>query len=279
MFTLNCNGRLLVMDRPLIMGIINTTPDSFYEGSRFMDTGGILAQAELMLKDGADILDIGGQSTRPGSDEIGESAEAERVVPAITALRVHFPEAIISVDTYFASVAKQAVDAGASIINDISGGLFDPGMIRMAGTLKVPYVCMHTKGKPSEMQTQAVYEDLIREVLDHFIKQVDACRKAGIKDIIIDPGFGFAKTTDHNFHLLRELHAFKMLDCPILAGLSRKSTIYKTLGTDAAGALNGTTVLNTIALLNGANILRVHDVKQAREAVLLVERMRTAANK
>jgi dihydropteroate synthase len=270
MFTLNCKGRLLVVDKPLVMGIINTTPDSFYEGSRFMDMPGIIRQAEKMLAEGAAILDVGGQSTRPGSMQIGAAEEMERVCSAIETISLHFPDAIISVDTYHASVAQKAVEAGASIVNDISGGNLDEKMMATVAALNVPYVCMHTKGNPADMQQHAVYEDVTREVLDHFIKKIAECRRAGIKDVIIDPGFGFAKTISHNFELLRNLSTLQMLDCLIMAGLSRKSTVYKTLGTDAAGALNGTTVMNTIALLNGANILRVHDVKEATEAVALI---------
>lgn len=270
MFTLNCKGRLLVVDKPLVMGIINTTPDSFYEGSRFMDMQDILRQIEMMLQDGADILDIGGQSTRPGSSQVGVAEEIERVIPVIETIALHFPDAIISIDTYHAQVAQKAIEAGASIVNDISGGDLDKAMLETVGALGVPYVCMHTKGTPENMQKQAVYDDLTREVLDHFIRKIDQCRKAGIKDVIIDPGFGFAKTIRHNFELLRNLGSLQMLDCPIMVGLSRKSTIYKTLGTDAAGALNGTTVMNTIAILNGANILRVHDVKEAVEARALI---------
>ena len=270
MFTFNCKGRLLVVDKPLVMGIINTTPDSFYEGSRFMDMHDILRQAEQMLRDGADILDIGGQSTRPGSSQIGAAEEMDRVIPAIETIALHFPDAIISIDTYHAQVAQKAIDAGASIVNDISGGNFDADMLKTVGSLGVPYVCMHTKGTPDNMQQHAVYDDVTREVLDHFINRIDQCRKAGIKDVIVDPGFGFAKTIRHNFELLRNLGALQMLDCPIMVGLSRKSTIYKTLGTDAAGALNGTTVMNTIAMLNGAHILRVHDVKEAVETRTLI---------
>jgi dihydropteroate synthase len=270
MFTLNCKGRLLVVDKPLVMGIINTTPDSFYEGSRFMDMQDILRQAEKMLAEGAAILDVGGQSTRPGSTQIGAAEEMERVASAIETIALHFPDAIISVDTYHAPVARKAVEAGASIVNDISGGSFDEKMLATVAEMNVPYVCMHTKGSPADMQQHAVYDDVTREVLDYFIKKIAECRRAGIKDLIIDPGFGFAKTISHNFELLRNLSTLQMLDCPVMAGLSRKSTIYKTLGTDSAGALNGTTVMNTIALLNGANILRVHDVKEACEAAALV---------
>jgi dihydropteroate synthase len=276
MFTLNCKGRMLVVDKPLVMGIINTTPDSFYEGSRFVDMQDILRQAEKMLAGGAAILDIGGQSTRPGSEQVGAAEEMERVVSAIETISLHFPDAIISVDTYHSSVARKAVEAGASVVNDISGGSLDECMIETAGSLNVPYICMHTKGTPEDMQRHAEYNDVTREVLDYFIKKVEQCRRAGIKDVIIDPGFGFAKTINHNFELLRNLETLQMLDCPILVGLSRKSTIYKTLGTDAAGALNGTTVMNTIALLNGANILRVHDVKEAVEAIALVSKYKSA---
>ena len=274
MFTLNCKGRLLTVDKPRIMGIINATPDSFYEGSRFLSASDILQQATKMLQDGADILDIGGQSTRPGSAQIGKDEEMERVIPAFEAIVKHFPGVILSIDTYHASVAQKAVEAGASIVNDISGGTMDKEMLTIVGAMQVPYICMHMKGTPENMQQHAQYEDVTREVLDHFIQKKADCLQAGITDVIIDPGFGFAKTIQHNFELLRNLSVLKILQCPILAGLSRKSTIYKTLGTDAAGALNGTTVMNTIALLHGANLLRVHDVKEAKEAVMLIEAMR-----
>jgi dihydropteroate synthase len=252
------------------MGIINTTPDSFYEGSRFMGETGVLKQAEQMLKAGADILDIGGQSTRPNSTLVSAEEEGQRVVGAIESLHYNFPEAIISIDTYYARVAAEAVAAGASIVNDISAGTIDPLMLTTTGRLQVPYVCTHMKGTPATMQQQATYENVTREVLDFFIQKIAECHSAGITDIIIDPGFGFAKTQSHNFTLLKDLAALAMLDKPILIGLSRKSTIYKTLGITAAEALNGTTVLHTVALLNGANILRVHDVKEAKEAIQLV---------
>lgn len=270
MYTLNCKGRLLVVDKPLVMGIINTTPDSFYEGSRFMGEAGLLTQAENMLTAGADILDIGGQSTRPNSTLVTEEEELGRVTGAIAALHARFPEAIISIDTYYARVAAEAVAAGASIINDISGGTIDAAMLPTAGRLQVPYVCTHMKGTPATMLQQARYEDVTREVLDFFIQKTAACKAAGITDIIIDPGFGFAKTHAHNFTLLKNLSVFNVLEMPILIGISRKSTIYKTLGVTPAEALNGTTVLNTIGLMNGAHIVRVHDVKEAKEAVTLV---------
>jgi len=269
MFTLNCKGRLLVIESPVVMGIINATPDSFYEGSRFMGEKNILAQAEKMLKEGADILDIGGQSTRPGSHQLSEEEELKRVIEPIVLLQKNFPEAIISIDTYQSKVAVEAVAAGASIVNDISGGNLDADMLQTVGTLNVPYICMHMQGTPQTMQKEPHYENVTKEVLDFFIHKIDACKKAGIHDVIIDPGFGFGKTIKHNFELLKNLFVFKMLEKPLLLGVSRKSTIYKTLGVTVAEALNGTTVLNTIGLMNGANMLRVHDVKEAKEAVRL----------
>lgn len=271
MFTLNCNGRLLIIKKPIVMGILNATPDSFHAASRLQTEEGVLQRAALMLKDGATILDIGGQSTRPGSTSISAAEEAARVLPAIELVYKNFPEAVISVDTYYAAVAAQAVKAGASMVNDISGGLLDAAMLSTVGKLHVPYICMHMQGNPQTMQQQPVYENVTREVLDFFIQQTEQCRQQGINDVIIDPGFGFGKTIAHNFRLLKELAVFKMLEKPILAGLSRKGTIYKTLNITAAEALNGTTVLHTIALLNGANILRVHDVREAVEAITLTE--------
>jgi dihydropteroate synthase len=270
MFTLNCKGRLLVVDKPLVMGIINTTPDSFYEDSRKQTVDAILKQAEAMIRDGAAILDIGGQSTRPGSPVISADEELKRVIPAIEAIAKHFPATFMSVDTYYAVVAREAVAAGVSIINDISAGSMDENMIATAAGLKVPYVLMHMKGTQQTMQQSAQYENVTREVLDFFIAKVDELKKAGIHDIIIDPGFGFGKTIAHNFELLRNLEVFKIINHPLLLGISRKSTIYKTLGITAAEALNGTTVLNTIGLMNGATIIRVHDVKEAREVIRLV---------
>lgn len=274
MFTLNCNGRLLVANEPLVMGIINTTPDSFYQGSRFTGTNAVLQQAEKMLREGADILDIGGQSTRPGSILISSEEELQRVIEPIEAIHRQFPEAIISVDTFYSVVAKEAVAAGASVINDISAGSMDELLIATVAALRVPYVLMHMKGTPGTMQSNPQYEDVTKEVLDFFIHRVPALRQAGMKDIIIDPGFGFGKTIQHNFELLRHLAVFNMLNCPLMLGISRKSTIYKTLGIEAEHALNGTTVLNTAGLLHGAGILRVHDVKEAREAIKLVSAMK-----
>jgi len=270
MFTLNCKGRLLVIDSPIVMGIINTTPDSFYSGSRKSKVDEALQTAAQMLNDGAAILDIGGQSTRPGSEQISAAEELKRVIPIIEAIHKEFPESFISIDTYHATVAEHAVEAGASIVNDISGGMTDTNMLATVANLKVPFVCMHIKGTPQNMQLQAVYENVTKEVLDFFIHQTEKCRLAGIHDVIIDPGFGFGKTIAHNFTLLKELNVFKMLQKPLLLGISRKSLIYKTLEITTEEALNGTTVLNTIGLLKGANILRVHDVKEAMETIKLV---------
>ena len=269
MFTLNCKGRLLVVDKPLVMGIVNTTPDSFFGGSRFNGVNEIVAEVKNMLNDGADIIDIGGQSTRPGSELISADEEIKRVIPAIKAIAEKFPKAFISIDTFYSKVAIASIEAGATIVNDISAGSMDQGMIDTVAQLKVPYILMHMKGTPQTMQQNAVYENVTREVLDFFIVKTNELKKAGVLDIIIDPGFGFGKTIDHNFELLKNLSVFKMLDKPVLVGISRKSTIYKTLGINVSDALNGTTVLNTIGLMNGASILRVHDVKEAKEAVSL----------
>lgn len=252
------------------MGIINFTPDSFYAGSRSNSVQQAVQQAETMLQQGATLLDIGGQSTRPGAEIVGPEAEADRVIMIIETIIRSFPNTLISIDTFHASVAARAIAAGASMVNDISGGQIDDEMLPTVGKLGVPYICMHTKGTPATMQGLANYRDVVLEVLDYFIQRTNACRQAGINDVIIDPGFGFAKTITHNFTLLKNLSRFKILEKPILLGISRKATIYKTLGTTPEEALNGTTVLNTIGLLNGADILRVHDVKEAVEAVKLV---------
>lgn len=276
MYSINCRGKLLSLERPQVMGIINATPDSFYQGHLGLSNEALLQLAADMVAEGAAILDIGGQSTRPGSQRLSAAEEIDRLVPLIEMIHRQFPGIPVSADTYSSEVARAAVAAGASIINDISGGEMDAAMLTTVGALQVPYICMHMQGTPDTMQQSPHYTDVVQEVLDYFIAKLAACEKAGIKDLVIDPGFGFGKTITHNFQLLKNLSVFKMLDKPVLAGLSRKSTIYRTLGTDAAGALNGSTVLNTIALLNGASILRVHDVKEAREAVLLVSALQDA---
>ena len=271
MFTLNCRGRLLLIEQPVVMGIINATPDSFFSGSRQQTIDTALQQSAKMITEGATILDVGGQSTRPGSDAIDKETEAKRVIPVIEAIHNAFPETIISVDTYLAAVAEEAVNAGATIINDISGGMMDADMLATAAKLQTPFICMHMKGTPQTMQQFAAYQNIAQEVLEYFIERTAACKLAGIRDVVIDPGFGFSKTISQNFELLRNLPALKILEKPILSGLSRKGTIYKTLDINAEEALNGTTVLNTISLLNGASILRVHDVKEAMETIKLVQ--------
>jgi len=269
MYTLNCKGRLLVITEPIVMGILNVTPDSFFEESRIQSQSDLLARAEKMLEEGAIILDIGGQSSRPGAEMIGKEEELKRVIPAIQSVKNHFSECFISVDTFYAEVAEQAVLAGADIVNDISAGNNDAKMIDTVAKLKVPYIAMHMRGTPASMSSQTQYQDLVTEMLDYFREKIQICEKAGITDLIIDPGFGFAKNTDQNFELLNNFNVFQILNRPLLVGISRKSMIYKTLGVGPEEALNGTTVLNTIAIQRGASILRVHDVKEAVECVRL----------
>lgn len=270
MYTLNCKGRLLVIDEPIVMGIINLTPDSFFSGSRTAPGEELLSRAGKMIREGAVILDLGGQSTRPGSTPVSAQEEMERVVPAIDSIRKEFPDQLISVDTYYASVAREAVSAGASIVNDISGGKLDEALIAAVAELQTPYVLMHMPGDPQTMQVNPEYRNVTIEVFDFLSHKISECTRAGIKDIIVDPGFGFGKSQEHNFQLLRQLSCFGQLGKPLMVGLSRKATIYKTLGITAGEALNGTTVLHTIALLNGASILRVHDVMEAVQAIKLV---------
>jgi dihydropteroate synthase len=268
MFTLNCKGKLLVIDQPIVMGIINTTPDSFYSGSRAMPDE-ILFRAEKMIQEGASILDIGGQSTRPKSEQISVDEELQRVLPAIQVIHKNFPEQIISVDTFYSKVAKEAIAAGASIVNDVSAGTIDPDLLSTVAELSVPYVLMHMSGKPKDMQSKPEYKNVTLDVFDFLNFKIAEITNLGIHDTIIDVGFGFGKTTSHNFQLLRQLSFFKQLNKPVMVGLSRKATIYKTLGITPEEALNGTTFMHTIALLNGANILRVHDVKEAIQAITL----------
>lgn len=270
MLTINCHGRLLPLDRPRVMGILNTTPDSFYAGSR-VQADALLLRAEAMIRDGADILDIGGQSTRPGSKAVPAEVEAERVVPAIEAVSRAFPHIPISVDTFYGSVVRAAVSAGAAIVNDVSAGSLDPDLLPTVATLQVPYVLMHMRGHPQTMQGQAVYEDVVLEVFDALNRKRAELLALGIRDLIIDPGFGFAKTIAHNFQLLRHLSYFHEMGCPLMVGLSRKATVYRTLNITPEEALNGTTVLHSLSLLQGAHLLRVHDVKEAVQAVRLLE--------
>jgi dihydropteroate synthase len=271
MYTINCKGKIIDLTDPLVMGILNATPDSFYQGHLNRGTDEMVALAVKMIGEGADIIDIGGQSTRPGSERIGVEEELRRVIPLVEKLHLSEPGCILSIDTYNSRVALEAVDAGASIVNDISGGNLDDEMLYTVGVMKVPYVCMHMLGTPETMQQQPMYADVVATVLDFFIARIERCHQAGINDVIIDPGFGFGKTIGQNFRLLSSLKLLTVTGKPILAGLSRKSTVYKTLGVSAAEALNGTTVLNTMALMNGASLLRVHDVREAREAILLYQ--------
>jgi dihydropteroate synthase len=268
MYSLNCKGRLLVLDQPVVMGVLNVTPDSFYKGSRIQSAEELIRQAGKMLDSGAAILDLGGLSSRPGANEISVDEEIERVLPAIRLVLERFPEAFISIDTYRYEVARAALGAGAVMINDIGAGESDE-LVKLAASVGVPYICMHMRGKPGNMQEFTDYEDVILEVLDYFIKRKGECIRMGIKDLIIDPGFGFAKTIKQNFLLLKHLKLLGILDLPVLVGLSRKATVYKTLGIQPDDALNGSTVLHTLAIANGATILRVHDVKEAVETIRL----------
>ncbi|NOT75669.1 MAG: dihydropteroate synthase [Cyclobacteriaceae bacterium] len=256
------------------MGILNITPDSFYDGGKFADQNTILNQVRKMLEEGADFIDVGGYSSRPGAKNISVEEELGRVVPVIELITKNFPEAILSIDTFRSEVARKSIEAGASMINDISGGELDPKMFETVASLKVPYILMHMRGTPETMLTLTEYEDIIKEMVLYFQTKIRQLHLMGVKDIIIDPGFGFAKTIDQNFKILQHLNYFRILGQPILAGLSRKSMIWRTLETSSENALNGTTALNSIALVNGANILRVHDVKEAVECARLVARLK-----
>ncbi len=271
--TLNCRGTLLSLHSPQVMGILNVTPDSFFDGGRYTRQDALLRQAEQMLKEGAAILDIGGMSSRPGAEIISVEEELQRVLPAIEALHQAFPQAILSIDTIRGRVAEEAVGAGAAIVNDISAGAFDESMYPTVARLQVPYILMHMKGSPKTMQDNPDYEDVVQTVLDFFIAEVGKLRALDVHDIVLDPGFGFGKTVEHNYQLLKQMHLFKILDLPLLAGLSRKSMINKVLKTKPEQALNGTTALNMVALQQGAKILRVHDVRPAMEAVKLWQQL------
>lgn len=270
-YNININGRLLTFDTPKVMGIINTTPDSFFADSRQTTIEQIVLTAEKMTVDGARFLDIGGMSSRPGAEIISTEEEIKRTAPAIEAIKNKIPDAIISIDTYRASVAEAAIQSGAEIINDIYGGTFDEKILDVAAKNNTPYICMHIQGTPQNMQDNPSYENVTIEVFKKLQERITRCREAGITDIIIDPGFGFGKTIEQNYQLLADLDYFQNLDCPILAGLSRKSMLYKLLDTDAENSLNATTAANTIALQKRANILRVHDVKEAVECVKIYE--------
>lgn len=268
--SLNLGGKLFTMPQPQVMGILNITPDSFYASSRLALTDNYLSVAEKMILEGASMLDIGGYSSRPGADNISPNEELNRVVPVIEALRKEFPEMVLSVDTFRSEVAQAAVEHGADIINDISGGQLDEQLFETVAKLGCPYILMHMRGTPQTMQTVTDYDQLFCEMVAYFSERIQTLRSLGVKDIIIDPGFGFAKTSAQSLELVKRVADFHILGCPILGGVSRKSMIYKTLNTTAAEALNGTTILNTLLLAQGASILRVHDVKEAVEVVKLV---------
>lgn len=271
--TLNLRGGLFDLNTPKVMGILNVTPDSFYDGGRYTDDQSILVQVEKMQRDGADMIDVGGYSTRPGAKEISVGEELSRVVNAIRIIIKAFPESILSVDTFRSSIAKAAVLEGACMINDISGGEMDEKMFDTVASLQVPFVLMHMRGTPQSMSRLSEYDNLLKDIVDYFHKKINRLLELGVNDIIIDPGFGFAKTVEQNFELLKNLNYLKILGKPILAGLSRKSTIWRTLETSPEESLNGTTVLNTVALLNGANLLRVHDVREAVECIRLIDHL------
>ena len=266
---LNIRGQLYTLDSPKIMGILNITEDSFFDGGNYIQIDSQLQQVEKMLNNGADIIDIGAQSTRPGATEIGEQMELNKILPSITAIRKRFPEAIISIDTWYSKVAKAAFEAGADIINDISGGQFDEKMFETISQIQIPYILSHTLGRPGVMQDNPQYNNVLKDVILFLSKQINQLNLLGVNDIIIDPGFGFGKTLEDNFELLNQLNHFAFLEAPILVGLSRKSMIYKSLNNDPKDALNGTTALHMIALKQGAHILRVHDVKEAKECIQL----------
>jgi dihydropteroate synthase len=269
--TLNCNGQLVDLTTPKVMGILNITPDSFYSGSRIPTLEQALIRTAKMLEDGATFIDIGGYSSRPGADDITEAEEISRVIPIIKALKTEFPNLLLSIDTFRGPVARAAIESGATLVNDISAGLMDTDMLELIAEKRVPYIMMHMRGTPTTMSRLTEYEEIVQEILYYFSERLERARALGITDIIADPGFGFAKTREQNFELLGKLDAFKILEVPVLAGISRKSMIWKTLNITADEALNGTTALNMVALQKGADILRVHDVAEAVQCIKLKE--------
>lgn len=270
---INCNGSLIDFNSPKVMGILNLTPDSFYDGGRNKTEADYLNHTERMLQEGATFIDVGAYSSRPGAMDITEEEELVRIVPVVKALVKKFPDIILSIDTFRSEVARQSVEAGAAIINDISGGNLDKDMLRTVAQLQVPYILMHMRGNPKNMKELNSYDDLVQDILYYFSERIAEARALGINDLIVDPGFGFSKNVNQNFELMSKLELFQILDLPILSGISRKSMIYKPLGATPEEALNGTTVLNTVSLLKGAHILRVHDVKEAVECVQIVKRL------
>lgn len=275
--TLNSNGKLIDLSSPLVMAILNVTPDSFYGKSRINNLDQALKTTEEFIKEGAKFIDIGAYSSRPGAADVSEAEELQRLIPIVEAITQTFPEIFISIDTFRANVAEAAILSGAHIINDISAGNLDEAMFETVAKLQVPYIMMHMKGTPQNMQENPVYEDVANEVLTYFIEKTNRLQQVGVKDMIIDPGFGFAKNTEHNYKLLQQMESLNLLKLPILVGFSRKSMITKVLNIKAEEALNGTSILNTVALQKGASILRVHDVKAAMECVKLSEKIMSAS--
>mgnify|MGYP003599672516 FL=1 len=271
--TINCNGKLIDLSTPKVMGILNCTPDSFYDGGKYKSESQFLSQVEKMLSDGATFVDIGAYSSKPNAEFVSEEEELNRLLPVIELVLKFFPETIISVDTFRSKIAQSAIENGAAIINDISAGNLDEEMLETVAKLQVPYIMMHMKGTPQSMQTLTQYDNICKEMLFYFSERVGKARSFGINDIIIDPGFGFAKSLEQNYEVMQKLELFQMLELPLLVGISRKSMIYKTLETTAENSLNGTTFLNAISLQKGANILRVHDVKEAVESVKLFNKL------
>ncbi|SNR36697.1 dihydropteroate synthase [Flavobacterium sp. ov086] len=266
---MNCKGQLIDLSIPKVMGILNVTPNSFFDGGKYKNEAEIISQVDKMLSEGATFIDIGAYSSKPSAEFVTEQEEIERIVPVIKLILKHFPETLLSIDTFRAAVAKASIESGAAIINDIAAGELDDKMFEVIAKYNVPYIMMHMRGNPQTMQSLTQYDDIVKEMLFYFSKKVKHARSLGINDLILDPGFGFAKTTDQNYEVLQKMELFNLLELPVLAGVSRKSMIYKTLGNTAQEALNGTTVINTIALTKRAKILRVHDVKEAVECVTL----------
>ena len=271
--TINCKGQLIDLTTPKVMGILNVTPNSFYDGGIYKNSSEMLTKVGKMLSDGAAFIDVGAYSSKPSADYVSEEEELQRIIPIINLILEYYPETLLSVDTFRSEVAKVCIENGAAIINDISAGNLDDKMLETIAKYNVPYIMMHMRGTPQTMQAMTTYDDIVKEILFYFSEKVAKARSYGINDLIVDPGFGFAKTLDQNYEVLQKMELFEILELPLLAGLSRKSMIYKTLNSSADEALNGTTVLNTVALIKGAKILRVHDVKEAMESVILFNKM------
>jgi dihydropteroate synthase len=268
--TINCKGQIIDLSTPIVMGILNTTPDSFYDGGKFNGVEEAVNSALKMLSEGAQIIDVGGYSSRPGADDVPITVEIERTLPVITAILKKSPSSIISIDTFRAEVAQKAIKAGAAIVNDISAGDDDPNMLETVASLNVPYILMHKKGTSKTMQNNPKYENVVQEVFNYLANKIVACQEYGIKDLIIDPGLGFGKSLVHNYQIVKHLERFTLLERPVLVGASRKSMIKQVLEVDSASSLNGTSVINTLALQNGASILRVHDPLEAQECIQLI---------